>query len=267
MDSAFAGSRRATLFAAVRVALRRPTTGWGGDLGEVTVWSVRDGRCLASFPVFWGLGGHRLVALARGPVRVVTAAYHVHGLAGYDSRGALVWHRRDLKKVQTLATGRLDGLESVAVGMESLSSRSACSTLPSPMTPLPSRRRLGSSAAFRSRANLSGNTDSVRPTRSRSPGTMSWVCGSQWLGAGRCSTSIPGDASFVERRSCCPGIDASRRPETSWSTRGAGSSTWRERGLASSSPRTVEALRGRPAPGARSRSRGRDRALRISPAC
>ncbi len=73
--------------------------------GQVSLWSAASLNPLASFSTTWSFGGKRLVlgGDASEPV-AVTAAWERHGVCAYDAMtGALIWQRKDVKRVQHLA--------------------------------------------------------------------------------------------------------------------------------------------------------------------
>jgi hypothetical protein len=86
------------------------TVDWSG---QVSLWRAASRGPLASFPTTWSVGGRRLVlgGDASEPV-AVTAAWERHGVCAYDAMtGALLWQRKDVKRVQHLAAPR--GLRAV----------------------------------------------------------------------------------------------------------------------------------------------------------
>jgi hypothetical protein len=105
MDSAMRESR---LSAMKRV--RHIACSWNGSRvavaecdRRVAVWDILSAEKLSEFDTVLDFGGTRLAITADGE-RVIAGAYHRYGIACYHaSTGALVWHRKDLKKVQHLA--------------------------------------------------------------------------------------------------------------------------------------------------------------------
>lgn len=94
------------------IATAEPTA----DGGLVEIWSLVARRRTASFAVAWDLGGRRL-ALTAEPVRVITAAY-AYGVSAYDLAGARLWHREDLRKVQSIRPFRdREGQARLALGI------------------------------------------------------------------------------------------------------------------------------------------------------
>lgn len=69
---------------------------------EVTVWSIRERRALATIDTVMDFGGERLAVLGEPDVRVVAGVWERHGICAYDLAGELVWQRKDLKKPQVL---------------------------------------------------------------------------------------------------------------------------------------------------------------------
>lgn len=68
----------------------------------VSLWSIATGECISEFETVLDFGGNRL-ALSHARSACLAAAYHVHGLACYDTpSGAIRWHRKDLKKIQRI---------------------------------------------------------------------------------------------------------------------------------------------------------------------
>ncbi|MFZ5440852.1 MAG: hypothetical protein ACOZQL_12655 [Myxococcota bacterium] len=91
-----------------------------GAPARAGVWSLLQRKQLGTFPVAWSPGGRRVALATEAPVRLITAAYHEHGVSAYTLDGQRVWHRKDLKKVQHVDVFHDDqGRECVAVGVES----------------------------------------------------------------------------------------------------------------------------------------------------
>ena len=101
-----AGSpRRADLFATAAFERR------------VTIWSFAQRKQIAEFDTALDFGGRRLALLASEPPLLVAGAYHRHGVCAYDARtGALLWQRKDLKRVQRVRSFPDD--RAIAVGRE-----------------------------------------------------------------------------------------------------------------------------------------------------
>lgn len=79
-----------------------PSVALGKFKHEVAIWDLDPPRKLATFTTVLEFGGRRL-ALDREARRCFAAAYHVYGLACYDTEdGEVCWSRRDLKKAQGL---------------------------------------------------------------------------------------------------------------------------------------------------------------------
>lgn len=74
----------------------------------VSIWNVEIGVRRSKFETILSFGGKRL-AIDNDAEHCVAAAYHIHGIACYNSQnGSECWRRKDLKKVQVLKTS-LDG--------------------------------------------------------------------------------------------------------------------------------------------------------------
>lgn len=90
-----------------------------GDPPRAGVWSLVQRKLLGTFPVAWSSGGRRVAIANDAPVRLITAAYHEHGVSAYTLDGQRLWQRKDLKKAQHLDVFRDEqGRECVAVGVE-----------------------------------------------------------------------------------------------------------------------------------------------------
>lgn len=67
---------------------------------EVEIWDIASGQRVSAFDTVLDFGGRRL-AIGPDGDWCVAAAYHVHGIACYDTAsGAERWRRKDLKKCQ-----------------------------------------------------------------------------------------------------------------------------------------------------------------------
>lgn len=89
-------------------AAKAPIAAVGQFERDVTIWDLDSPRPISAFSTVLDFGGRRL-ALTPDGSRCLAAAYHVHGLACYDSRsGDLVWARRDLKKIQRVGASIAD---------------------------------------------------------------------------------------------------------------------------------------------------------------
>jgi hypothetical protein len=73
---------------------------------DITVWSLSDRKLVSHFKSVMDFGGRRLAILPVNEPIVFAGAYDRHGLCAYTIEGEPIWHRRDLKKVQTIAIGR-----------------------------------------------------------------------------------------------------------------------------------------------------------------
>jgi outer membrane protein assembly factor BamB len=97
------------------MSIRHLATSFSGSVvaaGEfertVHVWDLAATRHLATFDTVLSFGGKRLAITGDGEC-CIAAAYHVEGVAAYSaSTGAEVWHRKDLKKAQTIRFGHDD---------------------------------------------------------------------------------------------------------------------------------------------------------------
>ena len=72
---------------------------------SIQIWDIMKGEKVAEFDTVLEFGGRRLVIDNEGKF-CVTAAYHVHGIAGYDVYGGLCWQHKNLKKAQILTVSR-----------------------------------------------------------------------------------------------------------------------------------------------------------------
>jgi hypothetical protein len=71
--------------------------------GRVTVWSGEARKPLATFDTVYEFGGRRLAVVDGKPPIVVAGAWARHGVCAYEATsGSVLWHRRDLRQVQTL---------------------------------------------------------------------------------------------------------------------------------------------------------------------
>lgn len=67
----------------------------------VQIWNVESQRCIAKVETTLDFGGRRL-AITRDGLGCVVGAYHVHGVALYETKsGTEVWRRKDLKGIST----------------------------------------------------------------------------------------------------------------------------------------------------------------------
>lgn len=67
------------------------------------VWDVAAGEKVSEFDTGMDFGGRRLAISADGE-RVVTGAYHRHGVEAWEAEtGRRLWQRKDLKKVQHIS--------------------------------------------------------------------------------------------------------------------------------------------------------------------
>lgn len=68
----------------------------------VQIWNVESRRRITGFETTLDFGGKRL-AITRDGHHCAVGAYHIHGIALYETvYGKEVWRRKDLKKVQTI---------------------------------------------------------------------------------------------------------------------------------------------------------------------
>ena len=75
---------------------------------RVAVWDLSTGTKVSEFDTVLSFGGRRLVISADG-TRVVAGAYRRYGIECYDaSSGALIWRRKDLKRVQRMTLSHDD---------------------------------------------------------------------------------------------------------------------------------------------------------------
>src|SRR5580693_1986124 len=66
---------------------------------RVQIWSWKTSQLLGEFETILDLGGQRLALTPNG--RMCIAGSYRHGLAAYSvTDGHLLWHRKDLRKVQ-----------------------------------------------------------------------------------------------------------------------------------------------------------------------
>lgn len=87
--------------------VRHIATSWDGSRvavaafeRRVAVWDIETEQKISEFDAGLDFGGRRLAITADGR-RVVAGAYIRHGISCHDaSSGALLWQRKDLKKVQ-----------------------------------------------------------------------------------------------------------------------------------------------------------------------
>ena len=72
----------------------------------VTVWSFQNKRKISELDTILDFGGRRLL-ISQHPFPVlITGAYQRYGLCAYDPfNGSVIWHRKDLNKVQRLRSG------------------------------------------------------------------------------------------------------------------------------------------------------------------
>ncbi|QDT50367.1 hypothetical protein Pan258_44240 [Symmachiella dynata] len=90
-------------------AIRHLASPWQGNIvaaalheHTVSLWDISTGEQLSEFDTIMDFGGKRL-ALSHAESACLTAAYHIHGLACYNTPiGDLRWQRKDLKKIQRL---------------------------------------------------------------------------------------------------------------------------------------------------------------------
>ncbi len=72
----------------------------------VHIYDIRSGRKCSQFDTVMDFGGRRLAITQDGSLCAV-GAYHIHGIAAYESQdGRQVWQRKDLKKVQALSLSK-----------------------------------------------------------------------------------------------------------------------------------------------------------------
>jgi outer membrane protein assembly factor BamB len=91
------------------MVIRHLATSWSGSViaaGEfehiVHVWDLQAERHLATFPTILDFGGRRLAITADGK-NCFAAAYQNEGIAAYATAdGSEIWHRKNLKNIQTL---------------------------------------------------------------------------------------------------------------------------------------------------------------------
>ena len=83
------------------------------------MWSYPERGLVSEFETVWDMGGTRLCLVPSELPLLVAAAYHVHGIAGYDATsGSRIWQRRDLKKAQNLCFLNLSARSLIGVGFE-----------------------------------------------------------------------------------------------------------------------------------------------------
>lgn len=76
----------------------------------MAVWDVASGERVSEFDTVLDCGGRRLAITSDG-TRVIAGAYHRYGIACYcASTGALLWQRKDIKKVQMISISADDSL-------------------------------------------------------------------------------------------------------------------------------------------------------------
>jgi outer membrane protein assembly factor BamB len=82
----------------------------------VSIWNLETQTKQSEFETILDFGGTRLAIDAEGK-RCVAGAYHIHGIACYRAdTGAVLWQRKDLKKVQRIAI--LPSQSEIACGFE-----------------------------------------------------------------------------------------------------------------------------------------------------
>ncbi len=90
-------------------AIRHLAPAWQGDIvaaaefeHAVSLWNVATGEKVSEFETVMDYGGRRL-ALSQSKSACLAAAYHIYGLACYNTpAGDLRWERKELKKVQRI---------------------------------------------------------------------------------------------------------------------------------------------------------------------
>lgn len=72
----------------------------------VQIWDVESQSCIAKFETTLDFGGRRL-AITRDGLGCAVGAYHVHGVAFYETKnGVEIWRRKDLKNVQRIRVSK-----------------------------------------------------------------------------------------------------------------------------------------------------------------
>ena len=90
----------------ISISEQKPHVALGAFEKQVEVWNYQSGQRVSAFDTVLDFGGQRL-AISKDGDRVLAAAWARHGLACYDAHtGDLIWHRRDLKKVQIITLSK-----------------------------------------------------------------------------------------------------------------------------------------------------------------
>jgi hypothetical protein len=72
----------------------------------VDIWSLGRRRLLSQIRTVLDFGGQRLAVCATPEPVVVAGAWERHGICAYSIDGTVLWQRKDLKKVRTIACAR-----------------------------------------------------------------------------------------------------------------------------------------------------------------